>query len=85
MTILWWIIRIALWALAGYVASRLMKTDMSLIWNIVLGIVGGAVGSLVAGLIGLGSTNMLGGTIISIIGACLVIYLARLILPRLKH
>ena len=56
--IFWWIVRIALWALAGYVAARLMNTSLSLIWNIVLGLVGGAVGSLAAGLIGIGSTNM---------------------------
>ena len=61
--IFWWIVRIALWALAGYVAARLMNTSLSLIWNIVLGLVGGAVGSLAAGLIGIGSTNMLGGTL----------------------
>ena len=47
--------------------------------------VGGAVGSLAAGLIGIGSTNMLGGTLISVAGACLVIYLARLLLPRIKR
>ena len=67
--IFWWIVRIALWALAGYVAARLMNTSLSLIWNIVLGLVGGAVGSLAAGLIGIGSTNMLGGTLISVAGA----------------
>ena len=50
-----------------------------------LGLVGGAVGSLAAGLIGIGSTNMLGGTLISVAGACLVIYLARLLLPRIKR
>ena len=83
--IFWWIVRIALWARAGYVAARLMNTSLSLIWNIVLGLVGGAVGSLAAGLIGIGSTNMLGGTLISVAGACLVIYLARLLLPRIKR
>ena len=45
----WWIVRIALWALAGFIASRLMKSEMSLLWNIILGLVGGAVGSVVAG------------------------------------
>ena len=83
--IFWWIVRIALWALAGYVAARLMNTSLSLIWNIVLGLIGGAVGSLAAGLIGIGSTNMLGGTLISVAGACLVIYLARLLLPRIRR
>ena len=81
----WWIVRIALWALAGFIASRLMKSEMSLLWNIILGLVGGAVGSVVAGWVGLRSSNSLGGLIISVAGACLVIWLARMILPRLKH
>ena len=81
----WWIVRIALWALAGFIASRLMKSEMSLLWNIILGLVGGAVGSVVAGWVGLRSSNSLGGLIISVAGACLVIWLVRMILPRLKH
>ena len=80
----WWIVKIALWALAGFAASRLMKSEGNMLWNIVLGLVGGAVGSLAAGLIGIKSTNTLGTLIISVVGACLVIALGRLILPKLK-
>ena len=81
----WWIVKIALWALAGFVASELMSTKGSLLWNIVLGIIGGGVGSLVAGWVGIRSTNTLGGIIVSIAGACLVIALGRMLLPRFKH
>lgn len=80
----WWIVKIALWALAGFGASRLMGSNGSLIWNILLGLVGGAVGSLVAGWIGIQSTNTLGSILISVGGACLVIALARALLPKLK-
>lgn len=80
-----WIIRIALWALAGFVATKIMGGKLSLLWNIVLGLAGGALGSLVAKLFGIATTNKIGFTLISIIGACLVIWLARLILPRLKR
>ncbi len=80
----WWIVKIALWALAGFAASRLMKSEGNMLWNIVLGLVGGAVGSLAAGLLGIKSTNTLGTLIISVVGACLVIALGRLILPKLK-
>lgn len=81
----WWIVKIALWALAGFGASRLMKSELSLPMNILLGLAGGALGSLLFGLVGLKSTNVLGSIIVSVIGACLVIYLARIILPKLKH
>lgn len=81
----WWIVKIALWALAGYIASRLMDSDNGLIWNIVLGVVGGAVGSLVGGWIGIQTTNTLGSILISVGGACLVIALARMLLPKFKH
>lgn len=80
----WWIVKIAIAALSGYLASQLMKTGMSLVWNVVLGIVGGFVGNFVLGLVGLNVTNTLGGIIASVIGACLVIYLARIILPKIK-
>ena len=82
----WWIVKIALWALAGYIASRLMDSNGDgLIWNVVLGIVGGAVGSVVAGWIGIQSTNTLGNIIVSVGGACLVLALARMLLPKFKH
>ena len=81
----WWIVKIALWALAGFTASRLMDSNGSLVWNIILGIVGGAVGSLVAGWIGIQSTNTLGSIIVSVGGACLVSALARMLLPKFKR
>ena len=48
---LWsWIVKIALWALAGFVADKLMNgKPEGLLWNIVLGFVGGLVGSLSSG------------------------------------
>lgn len=81
---IWWLVKILVWAAAGYLASRLMKTTMPLWMNVVLGLLGGVAGSLVGGIIGLGSTNVIGSIIISTAGACLVIYLARIILPRIR-
>ena len=79
----WWIVKIALWALAGFGASRLMKSGEGMLW-IILGLIGGVVGSAVASLIGLKSTNVIGTLLISLGGACLVIYLYRIIAPKLK-
>jgi Transglycosylase associated protein. len=73
-----WIVKIALWALAGFAASRIMhgKPD-SLLSNVLLGMVGGVVGSLLFGLIGLGSINGIGNILISVVGACLVLFLVK--------
>ncbi len=76
---LWsWIVKIALWALAGFVADKLMNgKPEGLLWNIVLGFVGGLVGSLLFSLIGLGTRGIVGEIIVSAAGACLVIWLVR--------
>ena len=74
---LWhWIVKIALWALAGFLASRLMKGGKPEGWlmNIVLGLIGGVVGSLLFSLIGLGSRGFIGDVIVSTVGACAVIW-----------
>ena len=84
-TMFWWIVKIALWALTGLAASRLMKSEGSLLWNVLLGLAGGAVGSVVADWVGIHSTNTLGSLIISVGGACLVIAVARYPLPRFKR
>ena len=81
----WLIVKIALWALAGFIASRLMQSSMSLLWNVILGLVGGMIGSFAARLSGLTATNTLGSILVSVAGACLVIYLARIIVPRIKR
>ena len=76
---LWsWIVKIALWALAGFLGSKLMKGNPDgLLSNILLGLVGGLVGSLLFGLIGLGTRGIIGEIIVSVVGACLVIWLVR--------
>ena len=73
-----WIVKIALWALAGYLGSKIMKGKPdSLISNILIGMAGGVVGSLLFGLIGIGSINGIGNIIISTIGACIVVFVVK--------
>lgn len=70
-----WIIKIALWALAGFLASKLMKGKPDgLLSNILLGLVGGIVGSFLFSLIGLDSINGIGNIIVSVVGACAVLF-----------
>ena len=81
----WWIVKIAIWALIGMGASKLMKAEGNMLWSIGLGLTGGAVGSLVAGWLGIRSTNTLGSIIVSVGGACLLIALVRFLVPKFKH
>ena len=76
--ILAWIIKIALWALAGFLASKLMTggKPQGMLGNILLGMAGGFVGSLLFGLIGLHSSGI-GNILVSTVGACIVIWLVR--------
>ena len=75
----YWVIKIILWALAGFLASRLMKGGKPQGWlgNVILGLVGGFVGSMLFRLIGLGSRGFIGDVLVSTVGACVVIWLVR--------
>ena len=68
------LIAIVLGAISGWLASLIMKSSGSLIKNIVLGVVGGFVGSLLFDLVGLSFNGYLGTIIVSVIGACIVIF-----------
>lgn len=78
-TIWGWLVKIATWALAGFCGAKLMKSGRpdSMLSNIILGLAGGLLGSLVASLVGIGSRNFIGDLLISIAGSCLVIWLVR--------
>ena len=43
----------------------------------ILGIVGGAVGGVILGLIGISGNGVIGNMIVSVIGACILIAVAR--------
>ncbi|MCI2056557.1 MAG: GlsB/YeaQ/YmgE family stress response membrane protein [Oscillibacter sp.] len=63
-------------ALIGWIASLIMKSKSSILRNIIVGIVGSSLGGWLAGLIGLHGTGV-GSILISVAGACLLVWLAR--------
>ena len=73
-----WIMAIIIGALAGWIAEKMMKANMGLVMNIILGIVGAVVGNFLLMLV-FGST--MGGIfwqlIVAIVGACLLIAIGR--------
>ena len=68
-------------ALVGWLAGIIMESKKSLLRNIVLGIAGSFVGGFAASLVGIGT---IGGfsvvnIAISVAGACLLIFIARIL------
>jgi len=80
-----WIIAIIVGGVAGWLASMLMKRDgsMGILWNIVVGIVGAILGNAVlAPLLGIGGSIQsfnLGGFIIAILGAVVLLAIVNLV------
>lgn len=65
-------------AIAGWLAGNFTKgSGFGVGKNIVLGVIGGFVGSLTLGLLGLATTGLVGEIVASTIGAVLFIYLLR--------
>ena len=75
-----WIGSIILGGLAGWIAEKIMKSDMGLLMNIVLGILGALVANFLLSVI-VGSTlgGWIGQLVVAVIGACLLIWVVRLV------
>jgi uncharacterized membrane protein YeaQ/YmgE (transglycosylase-associated protein family) len=69
------IVTIIIGGVVGWLASLLMKTNaqMGIIANIVVGIVGAALGHWLAGALGIAAGGTVGAWIISILGAVILI------------
>ncbi|MBO4327156.1 MAG: GlsB/YeaQ/YmgE family stress response membrane protein [Clostridia bacterium] len=75
------LVAVVIGAVSGWAAGKLMKSDGSLLRNIILGILGGALGGWLGSLIGIGGGWVM-AIILSIAGACLIIFLWRLIFKK---
>ena len=75
------LVAILLGALAGWIAGKIMKSKSGFWGNVVLGILGGALGGWLGSLIGIGGGWVM-SVILAIAGACLIIFLFRLIFGR---
>lgn len=78
-----WIMTIILGGLAGFIAEKVMKADMGLLANIIVGIIGAMVMNFILSFLGIITT---GGLIVWLItavaGACLLIWVYRAIRAR---
>jgi uncharacterized membrane protein YeaQ/YmgE (transglycosylase-associated protein family) len=74
-----WIAAIIIGGFAGWFASMFMKSDTGVFMNIVLGIIGAAVASFLFGLLGVGFGGWTGYLIAGFVGACILIWGARMV------
>jgi uncharacterized membrane protein YeaQ/YmgE (transglycosylase-associated protein family) len=72
-----WIAAIIIGGIAGWLAEQFMKSDMGLLMNIVLGIIGAAVASALLSVFGIHFGGWIGYLIAGFIGACLLIWIVR--------
>ena len=76
------IISIIIGGVCGWLASSIMGSKGGLLWYILAGIVGGALGSLVFRILGFAATGIVGTIISGVVGTCLLIFLCRLIFKK---
>jgi uncharacterized membrane protein YeaQ/YmgE (transglycosylase-associated protein family) len=71
-----WIVSLVIGGLVGWIASILMKTNaqMGLVANVLVGIVGSALGFWIAGQLGIAATGGLVRFAVAIAGAALLIF-----------
>jgi uncharacterized membrane protein YeaQ/YmgE (transglycosylase-associated protein family) len=74
-----WIIAIIVGGVVGWIASILMKTNaqMGIVGNVIIGIIGSALGYWLAGLLGLAPSGGFVRFLVAIAGAVLLIFILR--------
>jgi uncharacterized membrane protein YeaQ/YmgE (transglycosylase-associated protein family) len=72
-----WIAAIIIGGIAGWLAEQFMKSQMGLVMNIVLGIIGAAVASWLLSFFGISLAGWIGYLITGFIGACILIAIGR--------
>ena len=65
--------------IAGWLAGKVMNSQNGMIINIILGIVGGGVGSFALGIFGLGAYGLIGAIVSATIGASILIFIGRIL------
>jgi uncharacterized membrane protein YeaQ/YmgE (transglycosylase-associated protein family) len=75
--LLWWII---VGLIAGFLAGKVMKGGgFGVLMDIVIGIIGALLGGWLFGLVGISAGGLIGSIIVAFVGACILLWLVRLI------
>jgi uncharacterized membrane protein YeaQ/YmgE (transglycosylase-associated protein family) len=78
-----WIAAIIIGGIAGWLAEKITRSNMGLITNIILGVIGAGIASWLFGLLGLriGGPGWIGYLVAGFVGACILILLTRMLYP----
>jgi uncharacterized membrane protein YeaQ/YmgE (transglycosylase-associated protein family) len=78
-----WIAAIIIGGIAGWLAEKITSSNMGLITNIILGVIGAGIASWLFGLLGvrIGGPGWLGYLIAGFVGACILILATRIMYP----
>ena len=77
------IVFILIGALAGFMASKVLSgRGMGLLWDIVVGILGAFLGGWLAGLVGIGVTNIVLEILVAFVGALILLAIFRALTHR---
>lgn len=79
LAIILWIL---IGALAGWIASFIMGTRRDFWWDVIIGIVGAAIGGVIFGILGLPTHTFWWSLIASVVGAIILIAIVRAIWRR---
>jgi len=74
-----WVAAIIIGGFAGWIASALMKSDTGIFLNVILGIIGAAVASVLFGILGISFGGWTGYLVAGVLGACILIGAVRAI------
>jgi uncharacterized membrane protein YeaQ/YmgE (transglycosylase-associated protein family) len=74
-----WIVTIVLGGIVGWLGSIVMKTNaqMGIVANVIVGIVGSALGFWLAGTLGFAAGSQIASWIVAVVGAALLIFILK--------
>ena len=76
-----WIAAIIIGGIAGWLAEQFMKSNMGILMNIILGIVGAIVANAILSFFGIGLGGWIGYLIAGFVGACILVAVGRMFRP----
>jgi len=70
-----WLASIIIGALVGWLAGRIMNSSRGVLGNILIGWLGSLVGNVIADLLNISTDGMVDNIVLSLIGACLLLWI----------
>lgn len=75
-----WVFFILIGLLAGFLAGQVMRgRSFGVLGNLIVGVVGSVFGGWVFGVLGISFGGLIGSLLCAFLGACLLLYLLRLV------